>query len=189
VTSIAEITGLEGDIIQMQEIFKFVRTGTGPDNSVIGHFQATGVRRASSMISSLWASRFPAGYFDPSQTALIRQLRATMSFEVRPHLSDLCLRRGSGRAFVEGIYLLCFSGVSYRQKRQRRLKRSRDEPNRENILVQLRRERGLTGGGDYSIGFEAFNKLLLQSGLTMGASKLLMVVALGALIAFVGRPM
>ena len=28
VTSIAEITGLEGDIIQMQEIFKFVRTGT-----------------------------------------------------------------------------------------------------------------------------------------------------------------
>jgi pilus assembly protein CpaF len=44
VTSIAEITGLEGEIIQMQEIFKFVRTGTGPDNSVLGHFQATGVR-------------------------------------------------------------------------------------------------------------------------------------------------
>src|SRR5271166_347027 len=36
VTSIAELTGLEGDIIQMQEIFKFVRTGTTPDNSVIG---------------------------------------------------------------------------------------------------------------------------------------------------------
>src|SRR5450631_2767997 len=31
VTSIAEITGLEGDIIQMQEIFKYVRTGTGAD--------------------------------------------------------------------------------------------------------------------------------------------------------------
>jgi pilus assembly protein CpaF len=44
VTSIAEITGLEGDIIQMQEIFKFVRTGTGPDGAVEGHFQATGVR-------------------------------------------------------------------------------------------------------------------------------------------------
>ena len=44
VTSIAEITGLEGDIIQMQEIFKFVRTGTAPDGTVIGHFQATGVR-------------------------------------------------------------------------------------------------------------------------------------------------
>src|SRR5215472_14442277 len=34
VTSIAEITGLEGDIIQMQEIFKYVRTGTAPDGSV-----------------------------------------------------------------------------------------------------------------------------------------------------------
>jgi tight adherence protein B len=85
---------------------------------------------------------------------------------------------------VEGIYLLCFSGVSYRQNVNRRLKLLKDEPNRENILVQLRRERGLTGGGDYSIGFEAFNKLLLQSGLTMGVSKLLMVIALGALIAF-----
>ena len=29
VTSISEITGLEGDILQMQEIYKFVRTGTG----------------------------------------------------------------------------------------------------------------------------------------------------------------
>jgi tight adherence protein B len=86
--------------------------------------------------------------------------------------------------FVEGIYLLCFSGVSYRQNVNRRLKLLKDEPNRENILLQLRRERGLTGGGDYSIGFEAFNKLLLQSGLTMGVSKLLMVIALGALIAF-----
>jgi len=85
---------------------------------------------------------------------------------------------------VEGIYLLCSSGVSYRQNVNRRLKLLKDEPNRENILLQLRRERGLTGGGDYSIGFEAFNKLLLQSGLTMGVSKLLMVIALGALIAF-----
>jgi len=85
---------------------------------------------------------------------------------------------------VEGIYLLCFSGVSYRQNVNRRLKLLKDEPNRENILVQLRRERGLTSTGDYSIGFEAFNKLLLQSGLTMGLSKLMMVIALGALIAF-----
>src|SRR5207245_11582257 len=34
ITSIAEITGLESDIIQMQEIFKFVRTGTGDNGSV-----------------------------------------------------------------------------------------------------------------------------------------------------------
>src|ERR1700751_363801 len=44
VTSIAEITGLEGDVIQMQEIFKFVRTGTAPDGTITGPFQATGGR-------------------------------------------------------------------------------------------------------------------------------------------------
>jgi pilus assembly protein CpaF len=44
VTSVAEVTGMEGDIVQMQEIFKFRRTGTGPNQEVIGHFEATGVR-------------------------------------------------------------------------------------------------------------------------------------------------
>ncbi|HEX5780050.1 MAG TPA: CpaF family protein, partial [Xanthobacteraceae bacterium] len=34
ITSIAEITGLESDIIQMQEIYKYVRTGTASDGSV-----------------------------------------------------------------------------------------------------------------------------------------------------------
>jgi tight adherence protein B len=107
-----------------------------------------------------------------------------MSFEFDPiYLIYICVT-AAAVLLVEGIYLLCFSGVSYRQNVNRRLKLLKDEPNRENILVQLRRERGLTGGGDYSIGFEAFNKLLLQSGLTMGVSKLLMVIALGALIAF-----
>jgi tight adherence protein B len=107
-----------------------------------------------------------------------------MSLEFDPiYLIYVCVA-AAAVLFVEGIYLLCFSGASYRQNVNRRLKLLKDEPNRENILVQLRRERGLTSGGDYSIGFEAFNKLLLQSGLTMGVSKLLMVIALGALIAF-----
>jgi pilus assembly protein CpaF len=66
VTSIAEITGLEGDIIQMQEIFKFVRTGTGPDNSVIGHFQATGVRPRFLHELLAMGVKIPGSYFDPS---------------------------------------------------------------------------------------------------------------------------
>jgi tight adherence protein B len=107
-----------------------------------------------------------------------------MSFEFDPIYLIYIFVAAAAVLLVEGIYLLCFSGVSYRQNVNRRLKLLKDEPNRENILVQLRRERGLTGGGDYSIGFEAFNKLLLQSGLTMGLSKLSMVIALGALVAF-----
>src|SRR5947209_3553501 len=67
VTSIAEITGLEGDIIQMQEIFKYVRTGTAPDNSVIGHFQATGVRPRFLAELTAMGIKVPGSYFDPSQ--------------------------------------------------------------------------------------------------------------------------
>src|SRR6267154_1500815 len=68
VTSIAEITGLEGDIIQMQEIFKYVRTGLGPDNSVIGHFQATGVRPRFLHELAAMGIKIPGAYFDPSQS-------------------------------------------------------------------------------------------------------------------------
>src|SRR6476646_5959424 len=66
VTSIAENTGLEGDIIQMQEIFKFVRTGTGADNAVIGHFQATGVRPRFLNDLAAMGIKIPGNYFDPS---------------------------------------------------------------------------------------------------------------------------
>jgi len=44
VTGISEITGMEGDVITMQEIFVFERTGIGPDGKVIGRFRATGIR-------------------------------------------------------------------------------------------------------------------------------------------------
>jgi pilus assembly protein CpaF len=67
VTSIAEITGMEGDIVQMQEIYRFVRTATAEDGTVQGHFQATGVRPR--FLSDLLARgiKIPGSYFDPSQ--------------------------------------------------------------------------------------------------------------------------
>src|ERR1700681_2832045 len=44
VTSISEITGMEGDVITMQEIFRFDKLGLGPEGRVVGRFIATGVR-------------------------------------------------------------------------------------------------------------------------------------------------
>jgi pilus assembly protein CpaF len=44
VTSISEITGMEGDVITMQEIFVFEKLGVTPEGRVIGRFRATGVR-------------------------------------------------------------------------------------------------------------------------------------------------
>lgn len=44
VVSVSEITGMEGDTITMQEIFRFKATGRAADGTVIGHFEATGIR-------------------------------------------------------------------------------------------------------------------------------------------------
>lgn len=44
ITSIQEVTGVEGDTLTMQEIFHFRQTGVGPDGAVQGQFVATGVR-------------------------------------------------------------------------------------------------------------------------------------------------
>jgi pilus assembly protein CpaF len=44
VTSISEITGMEGDTITMQEIFLFERSGVTAQGQVIGRFRATGIR-------------------------------------------------------------------------------------------------------------------------------------------------
>jgi pilus assembly protein CpaF len=44
IISIAEITGMEGDMIVMQEIFQFERTGVDATGKVIGRFRTTGIR-------------------------------------------------------------------------------------------------------------------------------------------------
>ncbi len=43
VTSMTEISGMEGEVITMSEIFKFVRTGLSEEGKVLGHFKATGI--------------------------------------------------------------------------------------------------------------------------------------------------
>ncbi|HEY8680770.1 MAG TPA: CpaF family protein [Candidatus Dormibacteraeota bacterium] len=44
VTSITEVTGMEGETITMQEIFVFESQGAGPDGKIIGQFKPTGIR-------------------------------------------------------------------------------------------------------------------------------------------------
>jgi pilus assembly protein CpaF len=44
IISIQEITGMEADVITMQEIFSFHQTGVANDGTVLGHFRASGIR-------------------------------------------------------------------------------------------------------------------------------------------------
>jgi tight adherence protein B len=108
-----------------------------------------------------------------------------MSFDFDPVYLIYLLVAASAGLFVEGIYLLFFSGGSYRKNVNRRLKLLKDRPDRENILVQLRRERGLSASGGYSIVLESLNRLVIQSGLTLGVTKLLLIVAFATIASFV----
>src|SRR4249919_3617826 len=92
----------------------------------------------------------------------------------------------SAAMFAEGVYLLVYSNASYRKKINRRLKVMSDKTDRESVLVQLRRERGLTSGGDYRLPVIKLNNLMLQSGLTIGFGRLMIVIAVGAIATFVG---
>ena len=64
-TSITEITGMEGEVISMQEIFRYQRVGLTPDNKIIGHFTATGVRSAYAERFRLWGYDLPPSIYEP----------------------------------------------------------------------------------------------------------------------------
>jgi len=86
---------------------------------------------------------------------------------------------------VEALYLLFFSAASYRSQINRRLMLSKDRTDRESVLVELRRERGLTSGGNFRFNLVALNRLILQSGITIGFKRLIIIVAIVSVVAFV----
>jgi tight adherence protein B len=92
----------------------------------------------------------------------------------------------SAAMLAEGGYLLFYNKASYRKNINRRLKVMEDKPDRESVLVQLRRERGLTSGGEYRLPLINLNQLLLQSGLSIGFTRLLLFIVIGMVGAFFG---
>jgi pilus assembly protein CpaF len=42
--SVTEITGMEGDVIATQEIYRFHRRGISSDGHIVGQFEGTGIR-------------------------------------------------------------------------------------------------------------------------------------------------
>jgi pilus assembly protein CpaF len=64
-TSITEITGMEGDVISMQEIFRYQRVGLTPENKIIGHFTGTGVRSHFSERFKMWGYDLPSSIYEP----------------------------------------------------------------------------------------------------------------------------
>ena len=64
--SISEITGMEGEIIQMQEIFRFVKEHTD-EHGIHGTYRATGVRPSFLQDLKAYGIDIPGSYFETSQ--------------------------------------------------------------------------------------------------------------------------
>jgi pilus assembly protein CpaF len=65
VTAVSEVTGMEGEIIQMQDIYRFVRTGMDGNGNIEGHFEATGIRPRFLEDLKAMGIEFPGSYFEP----------------------------------------------------------------------------------------------------------------------------
>ncbi|HLX01771.1 MAG TPA: CpaF family protein [Trinickia sp.] len=67
IVSISEITGMEGDVVNMQEIFTFKRTGVDQNGGVRGRFCATGVRPKFAERLQAFGINLPDQLYDPSR--------------------------------------------------------------------------------------------------------------------------
>jgi len=122
-TSITEITGMEGEVISMQEVFRFERLGIEPSGRIIGRFNATGIR-------SSYSDRFRQWGYD---------LPASIEISAAPLIYILIFV--AVVVIVEGIYLTVFGkSISLNNRLSRRLTLLEKNANREQVLEQLRKE-------------------------------------------------
>ena len=66
-THIAEITGMEGEVVAMHDVFRFKRTGLDADGTVLGHFEATGIRSHYAERFATWGYDLPAEIYAPNR--------------------------------------------------------------------------------------------------------------------------
>ena len=67
VVSVAEITGMEGDVIQMQEIYRFAKESVDEHGNVHGSFRATGIRPGFLTELKAFGVDLPASHFEPGR--------------------------------------------------------------------------------------------------------------------------
>ena len=108
-----------------------------------------------------------------------------MSLNIDPTYAIYAFAVVSAILFAEGVYLLFFSAASYRNRINRRLSLLSESVDRQSILVELRRERGLTIGGDFRLPMVSLNRLIVQSGISVGLSRIGMFAAIAAAVTLV----
>jgi pilus assembly protein CpaF len=68
VMAVSEITGMEGEVVQMQDIFRYVRRGVDEDGKIVGEFRATGIRPNFLEDIQTMGFTLPQELFNPNHT-------------------------------------------------------------------------------------------------------------------------
>ncbi|MEM8813041.1 MAG: type II secretion system F family protein [Pseudomonadota bacterium] len=82
---------------------------------------------------------------------------------------------------AEAIYLVYADAKSHRDRINRRMKGMSAQVSQQDVMVKLRRERGMTASGAFILPIAWLNTLIIQSGITMGIPRLFAIVGLFAL--------
>jgi pilus assembly protein CpaF len=64
ITGISEITGMEGDVITMQDVFIYERKGVDQNGRVVGRFRPTGVRPRFAERLKVYGMQLPRSFFE-----------------------------------------------------------------------------------------------------------------------------
>jgi len=107
-----------------------------------------------------------------------------MAFDIDPLFAFYAMAALAAVFAAEAVYLLFHNTSSYRSRVNRRLEISQKESDREKVLVQLRRERGLSADGDGLLPMAALNRLVVQSGVTLTAGRIVPFLSIVAVLAF-----
>ncbi|MFW6077073.1 MAG: type II secretion system F family protein [Hyphomicrobiales bacterium] len=78
---------------------------------------------------------------------------------------------------VEALYLTLSHRLSYQRRTNARLSAMEGKQNREQVLIELRRQRGLSTSGRYLLPVLWLNRLVLQSGTKLGLVRLFLICA------------
>lgn len=73
IVSISEITGMENEVISLQDIFAFDRHGVGEDGSVLGQYVATGIRPQFADRCQIFGTPIPNQFFTPTRTGRLQR--------------------------------------------------------------------------------------------------------------------
>ena len=155
---------MEGDVLQMQEIYKFVKESTDERGMIRGSFRATGIRPIFLGDLKHAGIDLPGSYFDPRG-------RCEGMSNSEPWII-YALIFGAALFGVQALYWLLISSRTERKIVNRRLALSSEMPDQGAVLEMLRQERGLgVLGGLYGLSW--LDVLVMQSGLKLDARRLL----------------